>query len=320
MTTARKQLVSIDATPYYHCVSRCVRQSYLCGHDYKKRTCYNHRKQWVEQKLIALTYCYCIDVCAYAIMSNHYHLVLYINKNKALALSQLEVVERWSLDHKLPLLIKRWLRKELTNRAEEEKCNKIIELWRKRLWDLSWFMKDLNFEIACKANREDNCKGHFWESRFKSQALLDDQALLAAMAYVDLNPIRASTAKMPEASEYTSIKARLDALGNGCISPNYLCPFIGHSSNETQSGIPFKLMDYIELVDWTAQEFREGKASIDHTLPPILQRLSFDQQHWIKVCTHLERRRTTAISTRLYQIEHAKLLLGKSKIHMYWLN
>jgi len=67
----------------------------------------------------------------------------------------------------------------------------------------------LNEYISKRANIEDNCTGHFWESRFKSQALLDERALLTCMAYVDLNPIRACMAKTPETSEYTSIQERI---------------------------------------------------------------------------------------------------------------
>ena len=92
-------------------------------------------------------------------------------------------------------------------------------------------MKELNYHIACKANKEDNCTGHFWESRFKSQALLDEKALTTAMAYVDLNPIRAGIAYTPENSNFTSSQARINALDKQLSTAPCLHPFIGHERN-----------------------------------------------------------------------------------------
>lgn len=316
MATARKQLVAVDATPYYHCVSRCVRRSFLCGEDKLTQKSYEHRRGWIEKKIQSLTFTYCIDVCAYAVMSNHYHLVLHINRDKAMSLTLNEVIEKWRLEHKIPVLIERWKQGQLTCQAEENKCIEIIESWRERLWSLSWFMKELNYDIACKANQEDNCTGHFWESRFKSQALLDERALAAAMTYVDLNPIRANIAKTPEKSEYTSIKSRIEALNLNLETAPCLHPFIGSAINETTSGIPFRLLDYIELVDWTAREFRQGKASMSSSTPPILDRLNFNQKNWLKACATLERKRATAIGKES-NLRKAKTSLNKSKINLY---
>ena len=74
---------------------------------------------------------------------------------------------------------------------------------RERLASVSEFMKYLSQPIARRANIEDDCKGKFWESRFKCQRLLDEAAVLSAMVYVDLNPVRAAMAQDLEDSDYT---------------------------------------------------------------------------------------------------------------------
>ncbi|MCG9783554.1 transposase [Vibrio brasiliensis] len=269
--------------------------------------------------MLALTQVYCIDICAYAIMTNHYHLVVHINRSKALSLSSREVVERWQQDHKLPSLVMKWLEGQLANNAEIEACMTIIESWRERLWSLSWFMKELNFDIACQANREDECKGHFWESRFKSQALLDEKALAAAMAYVDLNPLRAGIAKTPESSDYTSIQARIEALNNQQETAPCLHPFIGTSADSQLDGIPFRLIDYIELVDWSARQFREDKAQLSKSTPPILERLNINQLNWFKACTELERPRTTSVGC-IKSAMIAKRVFNRKRINLFRLD
>ena len=319
MTTARKHQLCVDATPYYHCVSRCVRRSFLCGKDPVTQQSYQHRRDWIKRKMLALTQVYCIDICAYAIMTNHYHLVVHINRSKALSLSSREVVERWKQDHKLPSLVMKWLEGQLTNNAEIEACMTIIESWRERLWSLSWFMKELNFDIACQANREDECKGHFWESRFKSQALLDEKALAAAMAYVDLNPLRAGIAKTPEASDYTSIQARIEALNNQQETAPCLHPFIGNSAHSQLDGIPFRLIDYIELVDWSARQCREDKAQLSENTPPILERLNINQLNWLKACTELERPRTTSVGC-IKSAMIARRVFNRKRINLFRLD
>jgi len=270
MTQARSTLVSVADTPYYHCVSRCVRRAYLCGYDNHSQTDYGHRREWLENKLHRVASIFSIKLCAYAVMSNHYHVVVHIRADKAHKWSKREVVRRWhSLFKKI--------------------LNKDIEIWRERLCSLSWFMKIVNESIARKANREDNCTGHFWESRFKSQALLDERALLSCMAYVDLNPIRATMASSPETSDHTCIKSRIESLENHEQPKPSIESFVG--SNPEIIGLPFVLRDYLELVDWTGRTLRQDKrGSIDSSLPAILERLSLDHNAWTILTTQFERR------------------------------
>ncbi|CAA0124760.1 Uncharacterised protein [BD1-7 clade bacterium] len=204
MTRAREQQVSLEATPYYHCVSRCVRRAFLCGGEYE------HRRAWVEEKLIELAGIFCIDIAAYTVMSNHYHVVFFINTAELDGLDNQSVIERWHQLFKGTVLTQRYMREDKMTNAELAQVEKCVAEWRDRLTSISWFMRVMNEPIARQANQEDGCTGRFWEGRFKSQALLDDKALAACMAYVDLNPIRAKIAETPETSEHTSIKQRID--------------------------------------------------------------------------------------------------------------
>lgn len=298
MTTARSQLICPDITPYYHCVSRCVRRSFLCGDDPLTGVSYSHRRDWVEQRLLNLASIYCIQICAYAVMSNHYHLVAFVDKQSALALSDQQVIERWSRGHHIPALLQRFRNNQVRAQAEIDTCHEMIEIWRARLYSLSWFMRELNQHIATYANREDNCTGRFWEGRFKSQALLDEKALLAAMAYVDLNPLRANITATPEQSEYTSIKMRMEKLQRNEISNPPLLDFIGYD-NHDKTGIPFRLMDYLQLLDWLGRQVRAGEAGyIAPNTPQILTRLSLPHKECLTLCTALEMRSRLWIGTK----------------------
>ena len=140
MPLARKKLVSLDATPYYHCVSRCVRRAFLCGEDKFTSQSYEHRRGWIEQRLLFLSEIFAIDLCAYAVMSNHYHVVLHINKTQAKNWSLDEVIQRWHQLFKGHTLFQRYLRGETRGKAEKMVLFNDIETWRQRLCDMSWFM------------------------------------------------------------------------------------------------------------------------------------------------------------------------------------
>ena len=161
MTYARKTLVSFNDTPYYHVVARCVRRAWLWGFDEYAGRDYSHRKAWVLERLSELSAIFTIDICAYAVLSNHYHLVVYVDQKGSRQLTQAEVVERWIRLYRAPPLVERW-RNGSASEAERAAAEAIIETWRARLCDLSWLMKCLNEHLARHANAEDNCSGRFW--------------------------------------------------------------------------------------------------------------------------------------------------------------
>jgi len=175
---------------------------------------------------------FCIDIAGYAIMSNHYHVVLHVDKERAEKLSDLEVVERWHKLYKGPDIVRQFLSGEELTESELDTVQITINQWRAQLSNISRFMGHLNESIARRANKEDKCKGRFWESRFKLQAILDLSALLRTLCYVDLNPVRAQMAKTPETSHFTSIRRRLTKKVSG------LMLFAKDSSSNTQSAKP----------------------------------------------------------------------------------
>lgn len=305
MTQPRKTLISLADTPYYHIVSRCVRRAFLCGLDDYSGHCYEHRREWIVDRIRLLSSLFAIDVCAYAIMSNHYHLVLKLCPEQLETAPSDEIIERWCCLFKGPLLIQRYRENASLSKPERDTVGDIVEVWRKKLCDISWFMRCLNQPIARQANIEDGCTGKFWESRFKSQALKTEEALLSCMAYVDLNPIRAGIADTPEGSDYTSIQERIapklnlekaiqEQTDTRDIGPfDYplkpLLPFDDAITAEEPSGIPCAWHAYLELVDWTGRAVREDKRGfIPVNLPPVLERLNIPINRWLSSATQFE--------------------------------
>lgn len=299
MPYPRHAQVSAQTTPYYHCISRCVRRAFLCGLDRLTGRSYEHRKQWIVERLELLSAVFTIDVCAYAVMANHHHVVLRLDPDRARALSEEEVMTRWAKLFQLPAPLVRYRYGLTTGHAEARAARARIETYRERLCDLSWFMRCLNEPIARRANAEDGCTGRFWEGRFKSQALLDEAALVTCMSYVDLNPVRAGIADTPEQSDFTAIQARirewhaqqLQPMVQPDAGPSHaahqgkapmLLPFRGPERRDAPEHLPFAFTDYLELLDWTGRAVREDKTgAIPADTPAILTRLGIEPQGYI---------------------------------------
>ena len=264
MTCARAHLVDADNGGFYHCISRCVRRGWLCGEDVVSGRSFEHRREWVEARLLELATLFAVDLYGYAVMSNHYHCVVEVVPRRVAQWSDEEVARRWCL--------------LCPGRTDEETALKHSALLanterlaeaRRRLGSLSWFMRFINEPIARRANREDDVTGRFWEGRFKSVALLDKAAVLACMAYVDLNPVRARLAQRAEETEHTSIARRVRATGRRAEP---LAPL---------SALCLTLSDYRALLEWTVSVHHGGVAAPEGAASRALTHLKQNPNAWL---------------------------------------
>lgn len=293
--TLRSELYVADEVGVYHCWNRIVRRSFLCGFDPVSGKDYSHRRGWLHKKMKHLAKYFAIDVLAYAILSNHYHIVLRNRPDLVSAMSDREVVIAW-------LMICASGRKKRAAKGKEFSCqggffeeapckpptdaqillelgkvNRVGEL-RSRLSNPSWFNRQLAQHMGIRCNLEDEITGHFWESRFQMSKLVDEEAVLACMAYVDLNPIRAGLAVDLEGYEHVSIRERLRTLDDEAVdSSEWLAPLeiksqvdgrcvavvncmtrqeiqsqIAEQAAERRGCFPMRRSDYVELLKYLA--------------------------------------------------------------------
>lgn len=295
----RRLYVPPNTPGVYHCVSRCVRRAFLCGRDPLTGRSFAHRKQWIEDRILELASIFAVAVHAYAVMSNHFHLVIAVEPAMTGKWSDEEVAVRWLRLSSRATVPEFVLESRLaTLLAQPER----LETLRERLGSLSWFMRYLNETIARRANREDDCTGRFWEGRFGCQALLDDTAVLGAMVYVDLNPIRAGTATTPEGSHHTSVRRRARSKRTHF---QQLLPM----ASSVRPQIPAMTTgQYLALVDWTGRSLHAGKTgSIPTHIAPILQRLNLRSRQWLVQVPATESRYWRAIGTTDALIERASV-------------
>ena len=311
MAIKRSEQVDNETGGYYHLISRCVRRAFLCGVDEETGVSFEHRRAWIEQRILKLADIFSIEVYSYAVMHNHYHLVVYFDPQGPQQWTDDEVAERWLMlfpgklnypDHQLQSALKL---QAIRNNPKK------LATYRERLGSLSWLMKCINEPIAKKSNREDCVKGHFWESRFTSQALLDESAAITCMAYVDLNPIRAGLNETLETSQHTSIQQRLKQMTESELHQ----AITAIAGKVRQRTMVLPLHDYIELVEWTGKQMvHPGKATIPQHLMPIFQRLNLNQDNWLN--------QVKAYGNHYYRAVGflPKLLAFTEKIKQRWIN
>ena len=314
---ARAEVIDPGEIAIAHVVNRVVRRCFLMGDDPVSGKNFDHRKVWIEELLEHFAAFFGIDLIGYAILSNHYHLVLRSRPDVVKTWSDEEVARRWLM---ICPVRKVGGKPATPSQAEIDSirnCPVRLADVRSRLSNLSWWMRLLNQRIAQRSNLEDEQSGRFWEGRFRLAKLIDEESLLACMVYVDLNPIRAAMVEKLEESDFTSVQRRIQAeqqtTGVAEICSNkesvskrrdaFLAKLtidptndaVGPSPSDTpdrcsdKGVLELSARDYFELADWTARQVVPGKRGCTpEDTPSVLQRLGLAPKCWRELMEHFE--------------------------------
>ena len=291
MTRPRSALIDREDGGFYHLGSRCVRRAALCGEDPLSGRDLSHRRTWVENQLLRLADIFTVDVYAYAVMSNHYHITVHYRPRERHELAEEEVAERW-----LRLFPPR--RPEEVDRCAAELLRDPARLanLREHLGDLSWYMRCLNEPVARRANHEDDCTGRFWQGRCHTKALPDERAFWACMAYDDLNPLRAGLVDRLEDADHTALQRRLaEALKTPARFDQPLAPLALRASRvvsmlPSPRKLEMTLREYRAHAAWTAGKIYNAPTSEGR---PSVGQLG-DAKSWLTLVESCRRRSYSA--------------------------
>ena len=238
-------------------------------------------------------------------MDDHLHVLMRLDADRANDWSDEDVVRRWIKVYPPKTLKGEEIKINQVWIDHEMKDRKKVARMRERLADLGWFMKAVKEPLARMANKEDDCKGTFWEGRYKSIAILDEEALLATCAYIDLNPVAAGVARTPETSPHTSVRQRVQhARSKGKLAEikaaakrsvagsksagdveqdHWLCPLEDRRRTDAKrEGMleTLSLGSYLQLVNYTSRLCRSGNARASREVASILDRLGSSAEIW----------------------------------------
>ena len=302
---ARAEIFNPNEIAILHICARVVRRCFLLGFDSVSGKNFDHRKIWIEDQLKLLASHCGIDLLGFAILSNHFHLILRSRPDVVATWDDTEVARRW-----LMLCPKRKKSDRSPEVPNEFELNSIrndplkLATIRTRLSDVAWWMRLLCQNIGTRANKDDKEVGKFFQGRYRSVRILDEATLLACVAYVDLNPIRAAMVETLEQSDFTSAQRRIQSLVADASEPSltpsqtpdsFLAPLsidekkdaLGPCASTTtkrcsdKGFLAIPKRDYLELLDATARIVRLDKSGATPSdLPPIFERLKLDVGNW----------------------------------------
>ena len=291
MTVRRSDVFRPGDEGIYHCGSRCVRRGWLMGDDPLTGKNHNRRRRWALLRLSLMCQAFSIDLLFFAILANHFHVVLRTMPRLAKRWPDREVARRW-------LMVFPGKRTEdpLGVEPADEDIGRLarnkdeIKKIRRRLSDISWWHRAFKEPLSRLANAEDGCSGAFWESRVWCRLVEGREGLFAVGLYNDLNLLRAGQCADPWATPYCSIGMRVLAekiVKEGGADP---APWLAQFTlSECQTGLmgsstglrasdlgclDMTLDAYLKILRWAADESAKPRSG---GMPQDLGRLARSQ-------------------------------------------
>ena len=201
MRIRRTILVDPKRGQFFHVVSRVVDRRFIFGE--KEKTLFMRFMRQYE----GFTG---VQVVSYCLMSNHFHLLLYVPPRPDV-IPEEEVMRRmkclYSKDQ-----IKEFLSQleELEGESFQKQREEFLDKFRIRMFNLSQFVRELKLRFSKYFNAFNDRKGTLWEERFRC-SLIEGKpnALMNTAAYIELNPVRAGLVNHPKEYRWCSYSEAL---------------------------------------------------------------------------------------------------------------
>ncbi len=187
----------------YHIISRVSRGEFLLDDD---------GKEYFMNLMFKLAKAYYVDITSFAIMSNHFHILLSNRRDEVEKATKDELFSKYkeAYGNNAEPPEGSFIKKSYEIEYDEDGG---VERLRKRLGSVSRYIQELKQGFTKWYNYKNKCKGVLWADRFKGIAISKGDAELICSAYVDLNPVRAGIVKKPEDYRWSSIGLRVRNAG-----------------------------------------------------------------------------------------------------------
>ena len=229
MSRIARIYIKTNSLSYYHLISHLQDELPMLKPSEKEK---------LLSLLQKLSLSFFVKILAYAIMGNHFHLLV-----------KLQPPPDNLPDEEI-------LRKALLLFRPSTVTSHSPAWWRQRLTDISTFMKELNQRFSQWYNLRYGRKGHFFRDRFRSIRIQDQRASLAVSLYIDLNPVRAGLSSTIDGYRWSSYSSRKAGMGS------WLAPL--------KEELGFSLRDYSEALQEMGKIEKEGKGKVKEGQRPFL--------------------------------------------------